>query len=90
MNYDIHKLKEKIQKCRNQELHDVDPSEVDEISSIKVDKRKSSNERILDFLNTTKNPYIFKVNGRLVKIGFSDSGKTADECLTSVLKSLYK
>ena len=90
MKYDIQELKEKLKRCKNQDLQNVDLSEVDEISSIKVDRKKSSNERILDFLNTTKNPYIFKVKGRLVQIGFSDTGKTADDCLTNVLKSLYK
>lgn len=33
-----------------------------------------------------KNPYIFKVNGKLVRIRFSDTNKTADDFLTSVLK----
>ena len=63
---------------------------VDELSSIKIDRRKSSNERILDFLIKVKNPYIFKVNGRLVRMRFTKNGPTADECLTRVLKNLYR
>lgn len=86
----IDELKDKLERCRKISLEDIQPEDVDEITEIKIDKRKSSNERILDFLNKVKNPYIFKVNGRLVQIGFSDNGKTADECLTNVLKSLYK
>ena len=83
-------LKDKLERCRKISLEDIQPEDVDEITEIKIDKRKSSNEQILDFLNKVKNPYIFKVNGRLVQIGFSNNGKTADECLTNVLKSLYK
>lgn len=86
----IDELKDKLERCRKISLEDIQPEDVDEITEIKIDKRKSSNERILDFLNKVKNPYIFKVNGRLVQIGFSNNGKTADECLTNVLKSLYK
>lgn len=86
----IDELKDKLERCRKISLEDIQPEDVDEITDIKIDKRKSSNERILDFLNKVKNPYIFKVNGRLVQIGFSNNGKTADECLTNVLKSLYK
>lgn len=86
----IDELKDKLERCRKISLEDIQPEDVDEITEIKIDKRKSSNERILDFLNKVKNPYIFKVNGRLVQIGFSENGKTADECLTNVLKSLYK
>ena len=37
-------------------LEDINPDDVDEISSIKIDRRKSSNERILDFLTQVKNP----------------------------------
>lgn len=91
MNYeDIKKLSDKLERCRNISLDEVNIDEVDEINEIKIDKRKSSNERILDFLNKVKNPYIFKVNGKLVRIRFSDTNKTADDCLTDVLKNLYR
>lgn len=91
MNYeDIKKLSDKLERCRNISLDEVNIDEVDEITEIKIDKRKSSNERILDFLNKVKNPYIFKVNGKLVRIRFSETSKTADDCLTDVLKNLYR
>lgn len=87
----INDLKDKLDKCRNMSLDEINPDDVDEITSIKIDKRKPSNDRILDFLVKTKNPYIFKVNGRLVRIAFSDhTDKTADDCLTNVLKNLYR
>lgn len=50
----------------------------------------TDNERILDFLTKVKNPYIFKVNGRLVRMRFSENGLTADECLTNMLENLYR
>ena len=56
--YNIKELREKLNRCKNMDLKDVSLDYVDEISSIKIDKRKSSNERILDFLSKTKNPYI--------------------------------
>lgn len=37
-----------------------------------------------------KNPYIFKVNGKLVGIRFSETDKTAEDCLTNVLENLYR
>ncbi|MBE6153221.1 MAG: hypothetical protein E7166_03230 [Firmicutes bacterium] len=83
-------LKEKLLICKNMSLNEIDVDEIDEISSVKIDRRKSSNERILDFLNGVKNPYIFNINGRIVKMSFSDSEKTADDCLTNVLKNLYR
>ena len=89
-NYDVKELREKLDRCKNMDLKDVSLDDVDEISSIKIDRRKSSNERILDFLTKTKNPYIFKVNNTLVRISFSNNDRTADDCLISVLKNLYR
>lgn len=89
--YNIEELAEKLEKCRNVNLNDVKLEDVDELSSIKIDRRKSSDERILDFIIKTKNPYIFKINGKLVRIRFSEnSNLTAEDCLTNVLKNLYR
>ena len=88
--YNVKELEEKINRCKDIKLEDINPDEVDDINSIKIDRRKTSDERILDFLTQVKNPYVFKVNGRLVRFCFSDNGPTADECLTRVLKNLYR
>jgi len=88
--YNIKELEEKLNRCKNMKLDDINPDDVDEISSIKIDRRKSSDERILDFLTQVENPYVFKVNGKLVRINFSENGPTADECLTNVLENLYR
>lgn len=91
MKYDYEKLRKKLTKCKEVDVNAIQDKDVDEISTIKIDKRKSSNERILDFLCKTKNPYIFKCDGVIVKISFSDkSNMTADDCLTNVLKRLYR
>ena len=72
-------------------LEDINyPDDVDEISSIKIDRRKSNNERILDFLTQLKTPYVFKVNGKLVKLEFTDNGKSVEDAITRVIKSIYK
>ena len=42
-NYNIKDLREKLDRCKNMDLSDVSLDDVDEISSIKIDKRKSSN-----------------------------------------------
>ena len=89
--YNIEELAKKLERCRNVNLNDVKLEDVDEISSIKIDRRKLREERILDFLTKVKNPYIFKVNGKLVRISFSEnSSLTAEDCLTNVLKNLYR
>lgn len=89
--YNIDKLEEKINKYKNINIKDVNPEDICDIKNIKIDKRKSKEERILDYLTQVENPYVFKINGHLVQIGFSEnSNKTAEDCLTNVLKTLYK
>ncbi len=88
--YNIKELAEKLERCRNVNLDDVKLEDVDEITDIKIDRRKPSNKRILEFLMKVKNSYIFKVNGKLVRIKFSDTDKTAEDCLTSALKNFYR
>ena len=87
-NYE--KIRNKLLKYEKVSLDEVNVNDVDELTKIRINERKSSNERMLAFLNEVKNPYIFKVNGKLVRIRFSDTNKTADDCLTNVLNKLYK
>ncbi len=89
-NYNIKEIREKLEKCKNICLNEVNPDDVDELSSIKINTRMNPVNRIIDFISKTKNPYIFKVNGKLVKIEFSKNDKIAEESLTNVIKSIYK
>ena len=88
--YNIKELREKLERCKNISLNEVNPDDVDELSSIKINTRMNPVNRIIDFISKTKNPYIFKVNGKLVKIEFSKNDKIAEESLTNVIKSIYK
>ena len=89
-NYNIKELQDKLERCRNVSLDEVSIDDVDELSSVKINTRLNQVDRIIDFISKTKNPYIFKVNGRLVKIEFCNNGKKAEDAITSVIKSIYK
>lgn len=88
--YNIKELEEKLKRCKDIDLSEVDIDEVDDLDKIKISMKKSKKERIIDFISKTKNPYIFKVNGRLVKMEFTDNGRKEEDAITNVLKSLYK
>ena len=90
MKHDYEELKKKVELCKNTNLSDIDIDEIPDIKEVKISKKKSSRERILDFLKEVNNPYVFKSNGRLVQISFANSDKTASECLSNVLKNMYK
>ena len=88
--YNIKELREKLERCKNISLDEVNLDDVDELSSIKINTRMNTVNRIIDFISKTKNPYIFKVNGKLVKLEFSDNETNAEEAITNVIKSIYK
>ncbi len=88
--YNIEEIREKLERCRNIPLSEINPDEVDDLKNIKISRKKSKEERILDFIITTKNPYVFKVNGRLVKIEFSNNERRAEDAIMSIIKGLYK
>ena len=83
-------MREKLERCKNISLDEVNLDDVDELSSIKINTRMNTVNRIIDFISKTKNPYIFKVNGKLVRMSFSENGPTADDCFTQCLKNLYR
>ena len=84
--YNIKELKEKIRRCKKIEVNEVNINDVDDLSEVKISRKKSKEEKILYFLSQVENPYVFKVNGHLVQIGWQNSR----DCLTNVLEILYK
>ena len=88
--YNVKELEEKIKRCKYIEVNEVNKDDVDELSDIKISRKKSKEEKILDFISKTKNPYIFKVNGKLVKLEFTDNGTNAEDANINVIKSIYK
>ena len=86
----IDELMKKVEKYKNISLDEVNINEVKDLTEIKISRRKSSNDKILDFLNSVENPYVFKINDTLVKIEFSNNKKTAENCITNAIKNIYE
>ena len=56
--YNIKELEEKLKGCKDIDLSEVDIDEVNDLDKIKISRKKSKEERIIDFINKTKNPYV--------------------------------
>lgn len=61
-----------------------------DITTIKIDKNLSKEERIKQYIQQIKNPYCFKYKNFKVQICFNEeqNAKTLEECLTSYLQNL--
>lgn len=90
MKTELKILNKKLEKYQDLQMEDIDIAELTEIKEIIITRRKSSNDRILDFLNQINNPYAFLINGIVVQIGFTNNNKDANSCISKVIKNLYK
>ena len=81
----------KLKKYKELSIEDINKDKIKDINEIKITRKKSSKQRILDFLNEVDNPYFFKVNGKIVQIAFNeDSSLSANDCLYGILKDIYR
>lgn len=56
--YNIKELKEKLKRCKDIDLSKININEVDDLNEIQISRKKSKEERTIDFINKAKNPYI--------------------------------
>ena len=75
---------EELKKMAEADIREVDPDELVDISEIEIRTDLPQEDRIQDYLEQIKNPYLFKVNGIAVKITFAGKRRMQDclqECL---------
>ena len=48
--YNIKELEEKLDKCKRMSIEVINSDEIDDLEDIKIDRRKESNKRIIDFI----------------------------------------
>lgn len=78
-------LQEQLEHLRSKDIRSIDPDNISELSEIEIDRNLPAKERVKTLLMQTQNPYAYKVNGMVVKISFSDSGKTLQSCMEEYL-----
>ena len=77
-----------LEQMKNIDIRTVDPSTLVDIKDIQINTSLPRDERILDFLEQVKNPYCFRVGKAAVKVSFSDTEATVEDCLERYLMSL--
>lgn len=67
-------------------LKDIDPNNLTDINCVDVNGDLSIPERIRDFVVQMKSPYMFRVNGKAVKVVFNNSSSMSlEEGVTKAL-----
>ena len=89
-NYNIKELEDKINKSKKISIDEVDINELDDLSEIKISKKKKGYERILEFIKNISNPYIFKIDNKIVKIEFTNNGVSAEDSITNIVSNIYR
>ena len=86
----IEELEKKINKCKELTVDDVKIENLDDLGEVKINKKKKGYDRILEFIKDSSNPYIFNIDNKIVKIEFTNNGKSAEESITNIISSIYK
>lgn len=65
----------------------LDIEKLKDIKDITVNTRLPKEQRIADYINQIRNPYIFKYDKAIVHISFSDNGDTLEEILKKCIQA---
>ncbi len=62
-----------LNEMKNADLKECNIDDLVDIRDVKVDNNKSQIEKLMDFIDKIKNPYMFKVGDTIVKVKFSEN-----------------
>ena len=77
-----------LEEMRSVDVRTVDRSTLVQRSSVKIDPKKSKQERIADYISQIKNPYCYLDGKTVVKISFADTDRTIEDCIHAYLSGI--
>ena len=75
-------MSEELKRMAAVDIRTVNPEELVDIESVKINQELPVEERVRDYVRQIKNPYCYISHGTIVKIGFSVN-RTLEECLAA-------
>lgn len=76
---------EALEKFSKFGFEEIDKEKVVDISNITINQISTKEEKILEFLEMTENPYFVRCGNILVKMNFANTGLRIDECFQRYL-----
>lgn len=77
---------EEHRKFLEMDFSDVKLEELTDISNIRIDRNKDTEERKKQYLNQVKNPYLVRVGDTMVKIRFANNGISFEDAFENLLR----
>ena len=77
-----------LEELSQVDIRTVNPKSLANIRDIEINSDKSTAQKFTDFVSQIHNPYCFKCGNIAVKIGFSDTDVTLENCLEGYFKTL--
>lgn len=65
---------------------EIRTEELVDIRTVSVDMEKPKEERISEFVQQIRNPYLFKCGEFVVKASFSENGQRLEDCIKGIIK----
>lgn len=77
-----------IEAMKNTDIRTVDKATLVDISKVCINPKDSPEKKMSDYINQVKNPYCFLCNGYAVKLEFSDTERTIEDCFLEYIDTL--
>ena len=74
-----------IEEMKDIDVRTVNCEGLEDIREVEVDKKKSRDGQIKDYLEQIKNPYCYRYGEYIVKIGFEDTKVTLTDRLQELI-----
>ena len=72
-------------KFLEMDFSDLKLEELTDIGKIRIDRKKSVEEKKCQYLNQVKNPYLVKAGDTMVKIRFANNGVSFEDAFENLL-----
>lgn len=78
----------RIDEMKNVCVKTVDRKELVDRSSVRIDAKAPRDERLHEFIRQIKNPYCYRDGKTVVKISFSNTNLTMEDCVAHYFQGL--
>ena len=78
-----------LTEMKQVDVRTVDRELLADIAAIRINEELPQEQRFADFLVQMKNPYCYRCGKVVVKVSFSDTETTLEECLERCFKVLW-